>query len=190
MSEIRFLCCSENMDTDVPSPKRAKMDNGDAYIPTKEHSDGEPTFSVIFSLREEKGALARALKPFEVSQRDREKFNRECLVEVVPGAHGRLICSWSYILIVVEVVNKVRKNSIEAGELCEAFCGKAWPYRLELVLHMMQAWEYFMLLSTFFNWHNIYALLLCLYVVGQIPNAIIRRTPQFRVYSTSHVSIH
>ena len=51
---------------DGPSAKRAKMDNGDAYIPTQEHTDGEPTFSVIFSLKEEKGALARALKPFEV----------------------------------------------------------------------------------------------------------------------------
>ena len=52
----------------APSAKRSKLDNGagDAYIPTQEHTDGEPTFAVIFSLHEEKGALARALKPFEV----------------------------------------------------------------------------------------------------------------------------
>lgn len=55
------------MDAEVPSPKRAKMNGDNAYIPTKEHTDGQPTFSVIFSLREEKGALARALKPFEVT---------------------------------------------------------------------------------------------------------------------------
>ena len=57
------------MDAEVPSAKRAKMDGEDAYIPTQEHTDGQPTFSVIFSLREEKGALARALKPFEVKSR-------------------------------------------------------------------------------------------------------------------------
>ena len=56
------------MDAAPSSPKRPKLDNGAgaAYIPTQEHTDGEPTFAVIFSLHEEKGALARALKPFEV----------------------------------------------------------------------------------------------------------------------------
>lgn len=45
-----------------PSPKKPKMDMQDSYIPTE---DGDST-SVIFSLKEEKGALVRALKPFEV----------------------------------------------------------------------------------------------------------------------------
>ena len=56
------------MDSEVPVAKKAKldMDEPKAYIPTQGQKDGEPNLSVIFSLKEEKGALVRALKPFEV----------------------------------------------------------------------------------------------------------------------------
>ncbi len=53
------------MDTASAPQKRAKLDNGDSYIPTAA-DDGQSTASIIFSLVEEKGALARALKPFDV----------------------------------------------------------------------------------------------------------------------------
>ena len=53
------------MDTDPPRTKRAREMEGDnigAYIP----DNGGPHVSIMFSLKEEKGALVRALKPFEV----------------------------------------------------------------------------------------------------------------------------
>ncbi len=49
---------------ELPPQKMAKLDNGDSYIPTG--VDGGPDTSLLFSLREEKGALIKALKPFEV----------------------------------------------------------------------------------------------------------------------------
>lgn len=69
------------MDAAPSSPKRPKLDNGagDAYIPTQEHTDGEPTFAVIFSLQEEKGALARALKPFEVRGTSWFWWDKDCV---------------------------------------------------------------------------------------------------------------
>ena len=48
-----------------PAEKKPKLDS---YIPTQE--DGGTNVSIIFSLKEEKGALARALKPFEVLSRE------------------------------------------------------------------------------------------------------------------------
>lgn len=76
----------------APSAKRSKLDNGagDAYIPTQEHTDGEPTFAVIFSLHEEKGALARALKPFEV-----RSVNRDGCVQFINSSR------WPYYNIIL-----------------------------------------------------------------------------------------
>lgn len=54
-----------DMDTDPPPTKRAREMDGDnigAYIP----DNGGPHASIMFSLKEGKGALVRALKPFEV----------------------------------------------------------------------------------------------------------------------------
>ncbi len=50
--------------SDAPSTKKARLDNGDSYIPTED--GGGHGSSILFSLKEEKGALARSLKPFEV----------------------------------------------------------------------------------------------------------------------------
>lgn len=81
----------------APSAKRSKLDNGasDAYIPTQEHTDGEPMFAVIFSLHEEKGALARALKPFEVRGKC-TSVNRDGCVQFVNSSR------WPYLYIGVE----------------------------------------------------------------------------------------
>lgn len=52
-------------DTDSePAAKKPKLDS---YIPTEE--DGSQSTSVIFSLKDEKGALAKALRAFEVKYR-------------------------------------------------------------------------------------------------------------------------
>ena len=55
-----------------PATKKARMDDGpgeangaSSYIPT-EKEDG-PQFSVVFSMKEEKGALVRALELCKVS---------------------------------------------------------------------------------------------------------------------------
>ena len=54
------------MDTDPPKRKRSRNDEEEnAYIPTP--CNGNTGTTVVFSLKEEKGALVRALKPFEVS---------------------------------------------------------------------------------------------------------------------------
>ena len=45
-------------------PAAAKEPKLDSYIPTEE--DGSHSTSVIFSLKDEKGALAKALRAFEV----------------------------------------------------------------------------------------------------------------------------
>ena len=45
-----------------PAAKKPKLDS---YIPTEE--DGSNSTSVIFSLKDEKGALAKALHVFEVN---------------------------------------------------------------------------------------------------------------------------
>ena len=45
-----------------PAAKKPKLDS---YIPTEE--DGSNSTSVIFSLKDEKGALAKALRAFEVN---------------------------------------------------------------------------------------------------------------------------
>ena len=45
-----------------PAEKESKLDS---YIPTEE--DGSNSTSVIFSLKDEKGALAKALHAFEVN---------------------------------------------------------------------------------------------------------------------------
>lgn len=52
-----------------PSPKRPKMSNGEAeeessYIPTAE--DGGGKLSIMFSLKQEAGALQKALSAFNV----------------------------------------------------------------------------------------------------------------------------
>ena len=55
-----------HMDTAPPSRKRSRDgEDENAYIPTQ--CNGGTGTTVIFSLKEEKGALVRALKPFEVS---------------------------------------------------------------------------------------------------------------------------
>ena len=59
------------MDQEGPAEKKARLDNGDkdAYIPLpkeKENGDGTSTLSLIFSLQEQPGTLAKALRPFEV----------------------------------------------------------------------------------------------------------------------------
>lgn len=56
---------SSSMDTDPPVRKRQResTDIDGAYIP----DNGGPHCSIIFSLKDEKGALVNALKPFEVS---------------------------------------------------------------------------------------------------------------------------
>lgn len=62
------------MDTDPPRTKRAREMEGDnigAYIP----DNGGPHASIVFSLKEEKGALVRALKPFEVRALCDKKYN-------------------------------------------------------------------------------------------------------------------
>ena len=51
------------MDQSLPS-KKGKLENGDSYIPTG--VGGGPNTSLLFSLKDEKGALVKALKPFEV----------------------------------------------------------------------------------------------------------------------------
>lgn len=54
---------------DAPANKKAKMANGDSYIPTQQessNSDGTSNLSLIFSLKEQQGELARALVPFQV----------------------------------------------------------------------------------------------------------------------------
>ena len=54
-----------------PSAKKSRMDDGgdangaSSYIPTEK--DGGPQFSVVFSMKEEKGALVRALELCKVS---------------------------------------------------------------------------------------------------------------------------
>jgi prephenate dehydratase len=52
------------MDVDPPALKRSRSstDSETAYIP----DNGGPQVSIIFSLKEEQGALVKALKPFEV----------------------------------------------------------------------------------------------------------------------------
>ena len=45
-------------------PAAAKEPKLDSYIPTEE--DGSHSTSVIFSLKDEKGALVKALRAFEV----------------------------------------------------------------------------------------------------------------------------
>ena len=49
------------IDASCPPEKKLKLDS---YIPTEQ--DGRQTTSVIFSLKEGKGALVRALRAFEV----------------------------------------------------------------------------------------------------------------------------
>ena len=52
-----------------PPPTKKVRSNGDegAYIPDAATNGGDAaTTSLIFSLKEQKGALARALQPFEV----------------------------------------------------------------------------------------------------------------------------
>ena len=54
------------MDVDTgPGQKRSRptIDNETAYIPDQ----GGPLVSILFSLKEEQGALVKALQPFEVS---------------------------------------------------------------------------------------------------------------------------
>ena len=57
---------SQNVDMAAsdsePAAKKPKLDS---YIPTEE--DGSNSTSVIFSLKDEKGALAKALRAFEVN---------------------------------------------------------------------------------------------------------------------------
>lgn len=53
-----------------PAAKRSKMEdrgeaNDSSYIPTEK--DNEPQFSVMFSMKEEKGALVQALELCKVS---------------------------------------------------------------------------------------------------------------------------
>ena len=54
-----------------PAKRSRSDDNGEeeeaknAYIP--DLSDGSPHMTITFSLKDEKGALARVLKPFEAS---------------------------------------------------------------------------------------------------------------------------
>ena len=53
-----------------PSAKKAKMENGDSYIPTQKseaNGDGTNNLSLIFSLQEQQGQLVKSLGPFEVS---------------------------------------------------------------------------------------------------------------------------
>ena len=53
---------------DPPAQKKSKMDTGDdSYIPVPAPSaENSSNLSLMFSLREEKGSLLNALKPFQV----------------------------------------------------------------------------------------------------------------------------
>ena len=64
-SESHWLAMSAHHDSSEapPATKKAKMDNGPesgSYIPTEEENG--PQFSVVFSMKEEKGALVKALE--------------------------------------------------------------------------------------------------------------------------------
>ncbi len=56
-------------DPDVPKPakrrRNSEEDDANAYIP--DMCNGAPHMTITFSLRDKKGALAKILKPFEVS---------------------------------------------------------------------------------------------------------------------------
>ena len=59
-----------NMDLPPVVKKAKRMNNSEAYVPLQEgasNGDGVSNFSLFFSLKEQKGELARSLQPFQVS---------------------------------------------------------------------------------------------------------------------------